>query len=71
LILLSLQYICERYFQKISDRSLFTGLRSITHFGRPEFKQFFEMLQVEHPNVSSFSPFSLRPLKTLLCFADE
>ncbi|ELU01203.1 hypothetical protein CAPTEDRAFT_159209 [Capitella teleta] len=54
-------YICERYFQKISERSLFTGLRSITHFGRPEFKQFFQMLQVEHPNNSEFGVFSCGP----------
>ncbi|CAG2177794.1 unnamed protein product, partial [Oppiella nova] len=30
-------YICERHFQRISNRSLFTGLKAKTHFGRPNF----------------------------------
>ncbi|XP_077864050.1 dual oxidase 2-like, partial [Saccoglossus kowalevskii] len=30
-------YICERHFQTIAKKSLFTGLQAITHFGRPEF----------------------------------
>ena len=51
LVLLSFQYICERYFQKISQRSLFTGLQSITHFGRPDFQDFFNMLSAEHSEV--------------------
>ncbi|KAH7962522.1 hypothetical protein HPB52_016681 [Rhipicephalus sanguineus] len=42
-------YICERHFQRISNRSLFTGLRAITHFGRPDFSGFLDSLQVEHP----------------------
>ena len=51
-IFLLLQYICERHFQKISNRSLFTGLRSITHFGRPNFHSFFQLLLAEHSSVS-------------------
>ena len=47
-----LQYICERYFQKISNRSLFTGLRSVTHFGRPNFVDFLKDAHKDHPNVS-------------------
>ena len=46
------QYICERHFQKVLNRSLFTGLRSITHFGRPPFERFFCSLQEVHPKVS-------------------
>ena len=46
------QYICERHFQKVLNRSLFTGLRSITHFGRPPFEPFFNSLQEVHPQVS-------------------
>ncbi|XP_054095557.1 dual oxidase 1 isoform X3 [Callithrix jacchus] len=45
-------YICERHFQKVLNRSLFTGLRSITHFGRPPFEPFFNSLQEVHPQVS-------------------
>lgn len=48
-----LQYICERHFQKVLNKSLFTGLRSITHFGRPPFIPFFDSLQEVHPEVSA------------------
>ena len=51
------QYICERHFQKVLNRSLFTGLRSITHFGRPPFEAFFNSLQKVHPQVSSHPMF--------------
>lgn len=49
-----LQYICERHFQKVLNKSLFTGLRSITHFGRPPFVPFFDSLQEVHPEVSAW-----------------
>lgn len=48
------QYICERHFQKVLNKSLFTGLRSITHFGRPPFVPFFNSLQEVHPEVSAW-----------------
>lgn len=54
-------YICEKYFQKISERSLFTGLRSITHFGRPDFESFLKMLEIEHADTSVFGVFSCGP----------
>jgi len=38
-------YICERQFQKIADRSLFTGLSATTHFGRPNFKILFQQIK--------------------------
>ncbi|XP_078589015.1 dual oxidase 2-like [Branchiostoma floridae x Branchiostoma japonicum] len=53
-------YICERHFQRISGRSLFTGLRSITHFGRPDFQYFLTSLQEEHPETL-FGVFSCGP----------
>lgn len=46
-----LQYVCERHFQRVWNRSLFTGLRSVTHFGRPPFLAFFNSLQDVHPEV--------------------
>lgn len=52
----SFQYICERHFQKVLNRSLFTGLRSITHFGRPPFVHFFNSLQDVHPEVRACQP---------------
>lgn len=36
------------------NKSLFTGLRSITHFGRPPFVPFFNSLQEVHPEVSAW-----------------
>ncbi|XP_078663035.1 dual oxidase 2-like [Branchiostoma floridae x Branchiostoma belcheri] len=53
-------YICERHFQRISGRSLFTGLNSITHFGRPDFQHFLMSLQEEHPETL-FGVFSCGP----------
>lgn len=50
------QYVCERHFQKVWNRSLFTGLRSVTHFGRPPFVSFFSSLQEVHPTVQT-TPF--------------
>ncbi|XP_074091404.1 dual oxidase 2 isoform X2 [Macrotis lagotis] len=54
-------YICERHFQKVLNRSLFTGLRSITHFGRPPFGPFFSSLQEVHPEVHKIGVFSCGP----------
>ncbi|CAM9805533.1 unnamed protein product [Lampetra fluviatilis] len=54
-------YICERHFQKVSNRSLFTGLRSITHFGRPQFVPFLNSLQKLHPEVGTVGIFSCGP----------
>uniref|UniRef100_A0A8C8SKZ3 NAD(P)H oxidase (H2O2-forming) n=1 Tax=Pelusios castaneus TaxID=367368 RepID=A0A8C8SKZ3_9SAUR len=54
-------YICERHFQKVLNRSLFTGLRSITHFGRPPFVPFFKSLQEVHPEVWKIGVFSCGP----------
>ncbi|NXS61506.1 DUOX2 oxidase, partial [Brachypteracias leptosomus] len=55
-------YICERHFQKVLNKSLFTGLRSITHFGRPPFVPFFSSLQEVHPEVQKIGVFSCGPL---------
>uniref|UniRef100_A0A8D2QIZ1 NAD(P)H oxidase (H2O2-forming) n=1 Tax=Zonotrichia albicollis TaxID=44394 RepID=A0A8D2QIZ1_ZONAL len=54
-------YICERHFQKVLNKSLFTGLRSITHFGRPPFVPFFSSLQEVHPEVQKIGVFSCGP----------
>ncbi|KAM7158614.1 dual oxidase 2 isoform 1-T3 [Molossus nigricans] len=54
-------YICERHFQKVLNRSLFTGLRSITHFGRPPFELFFSSLYEVHPKVRKIGVFSCGP----------
>ncbi|KFO80860.1 Dual oxidase 2 [Cuculus canorus] len=54
-------YICERHFQKTLNKSLFTGLRAITHFGRPPFVPFFNSLQEVHPEVQKIGVFSCGP----------
>ncbi|XP_076465945.1 dual oxidase 1-like [Babylonia areolata] len=54
-------YICERHFQKVEGRSLFTGLKATTHFGRPDFVEFLFSLQLEHPQVRQFGVFSCGP----------
>nr|XP_032809051.1 dual oxidase 1-like [Petromyzon marinus] len=54
-------YICERHFQKMSNRSLFTGLRSITHFGRPQFVPFLNSLENLHPQAETVGVFSCGP----------
>ncbi|KAL4227430.1 hypothetical protein ACF0H5_012874 [Mactra antiquata] len=54
-------YICERHFQKICGKSLFTGLRAKTHFGRPQFEEFFKSLHYEHPSVKQVGVFSCGP----------
>uniref|UniRef100_A0A1Y1KGZ7 NAD(P)H oxidase (H2O2-forming) n=1 Tax=Photinus pyralis TaxID=7054 RepID=A0A1Y1KGZ7_PHOPY len=49
-----LLYICERHYQKLSDKSLFTNLKAVTHFGRPDFRKFFKSLQSLHQNVCRY-----------------
>ncbi|XP_029667919.1 dual oxidase 2-like, partial [Formica exsecta] len=53
-----LLYICERHFQKISNKSLFTGLKAVTHFGRPKFSQFFLSIQKLYPTTNKIGVFS-------------
>ncbi|XP_059143544.1 dual oxidase 1-like [Physella acuta] len=54
-------YICERYFQKVEGKSLFTGLKAVTHFGRPNFEDFFWALTEVHKDVSQVGVFSCGP----------
>ena len=54
-------YIAERHFQRLSGRSLFTGMRAITHFGRPDFNTFFDSLAQEHSLLPKIGVFSCGP----------
>ncbi|XP_075064232.1 dual oxidase 1-like [Mixophyes fleayi] len=54
-------YICERHFQKVQNKSILTGLSSITHFGRPPFLGFLNSLQEVHPKVKKIGVFSCGP----------
>nr|AGM32489.1 dual oxidase-like protein [Coptotermes formosanus] len=56
-----LLYICERHFQRLCDKSLLTGLKAVTHFGRPNFTQFFKSVQAVHPMVRKVGVFSCGP----------
>ncbi|XP_063615672.1 dual oxidase 1-like, partial [Penaeus indicus] len=46
-------YLAERHFQKISGTSLFTGLRAITHFSRPDFTAVFASIKKKYGSMSS------------------
>jgi dual oxidase len=54
-------YICERHYQRVSNRSLFTNLKAVTHFGRPNFERFFSTVDSLHENVNSVGVFSCGP----------
>ena len=36
-------YICENHFQRLCRRSMFTGLKAINHFGRPDMPSFLKV----------------------------
>jgi dual oxidase len=54
-------YICENHFQRLSKRSMFTGLRAINHFGRPDMPSFLKFVQKKHSYVSKVGVFSCGP----------
>uniref|UniRef100_H2ZNH4 Ferric reductase NAD binding domain-containing protein n=1 Tax=Ciona savignyi TaxID=51511 RepID=H2ZNH4_CIOSA len=54
-------YMCEQHFQKISGKSMFTGLNAATHFGRPNFPDFFKSLSDKHCEAERIGVFSCGP----------
>ncbi|XP_076326783.1 dual oxidase-like isoform X2 [Tachypleus tridentatus] len=54
-------YICENHFQRISNCSMFTGLKAINHFGRPDMTAFLKFVQKQHSYVSKIGVFSCGP----------
>ncbi|KAI1304162.1 Dual oxidase [Halotydeus destructor] len=54
-------YICENHFQRISNRSMFTGLKAVNHFGRPNMVAFLKFIQKQHSYVSKIGVFSCGP----------
>lgn len=48
------QYICENHFQRLSKTSMFTGLKAVNHFGRPDMSSFLKFVQKKHSYVSFF-----------------
>lgn len=45
-------YICENHFQRLSKTSMFTGLKAVNHFGRPDMSSFLKFVQRKHSYVS-------------------
>jgi dual oxidase len=54
-------YICENHFQRLANRSMFTGLKAINHFGRPDMPSFLKFVQKKHSYVSKVGVFSCGP----------
>ena len=54
-------YICENHFQRLSKKSLFTGLKAANHFGRPDLVSFLRYVQKRHSYVSKIGVFSCGP----------
>ncbi|CAL1263202.1 unnamed protein product [Larinioides sclopetarius] len=54
-------YICETHFQRISNCSMFTGLKAVNHFGRPDMTAFLKFVQQQHAYVSKVGVFSCGP----------
>lgn len=50
------QYICENHFQRLSKMSMFTGLKAVNHFGRPDMSSFLKFVQKKHSYVSILKP---------------
>lgn len=48
---LHLQYMIERYHHSSTGISLFTDLRAVTHFGRPNFVSIFKTLKQKYKQV--------------------
>nr|XP_018912484.1 PREDICTED: dual oxidase isoform X2 [Bemisia tabaci] len=67
-------YICENHFQRLSKTSMFTGLKAINHFGRPDMSSFLKFVQRKHSYVSKIGVFSCgpRPLtKSIMSACEE
>lgn len=60
-----MQYICENHFQRLSKTSMFTGLKAVNHFGRPDMSSFLKFVQKKHSYVSSNSTVTF---PSLICF---
>ena len=66
IIMIFFQYICENHFQRLQGRSMFTGLKAINHFGRPDMPSFLKFVQKKHSYVSVYLYISSFPRCILL-----
>ena len=42
------EYICEKHFRGQRGKSMFTNLRALNHFGRPNLELFLKYVQRKH-----------------------
>ncbi|OQV13223.1 Dual oxidase [Hypsibius exemplaris] len=54
-------YVCENHFQRLSKKSLFTGLKAINHFGRPDIPEFLRYVKNRHRHVATVGVLSCGP----------
>ncbi|XP_067686198.1 dual oxidase 2-like [Haliotis asinina] len=55
-------YIFEEHFQKMTGgKSVFTGLKATTHFGRPQLNKIMNAVHRAHPQVKKVGVFSCGP----------
>ncbi|PVD36104.1 hypothetical protein C0Q70_03077 [Pomacea canaliculata] len=58
----ALLYIFEEHFQKMTGgKSVFTGLKATTHFGRPQMNKIMTSVHKAHPQVRKVGVFSCGP----------
>uniref|UniRef100_A0A914VDI2 Ferric reductase NAD binding domain-containing protein n=1 Tax=Plectus sambesii TaxID=2011161 RepID=A0A914VDI2_9BILA len=54
-------YICEKHFRGDRGRSMFTNLKGVNHFGRPNFGAFLKYVQKKHKEQDDIGVFSCGP----------
>ncbi|XP_065166773.1 dual oxidase 2-like [Atheta coriaria] len=54
----TLLYIFEKHYQKLNNKSMFTNLQAVTHFGRPNVPQFLNTVLTLHSQVEKVGVFS-------------
>jgi len=54
-------YVCENHFQRISKKSLFTGLKASNHFGRPDMPELLRYVKDRHRHISTVGVLSCGP----------
>uniref|UniRef100_A0A914XLN8 NAD(P)H oxidase (H(2)O(2)-forming) n=1 Tax=Plectus sambesii TaxID=2011161 RepID=A0A914XLN8_9BILA len=63
-------FICEHQFHRVASRSVFTGLRARTHFGRINFNAYLSAVRDRHPLTHKVGLFSCGP-RAMVRSADQ
>jgi dual oxidase len=56
-----MRYFLENKLDSPCGKSLFTGLRTVTHFGRPDFNELLEDVQQKNSAIGKIGVFSCGP----------